>query len=188
MMMVTIFITCKHAQVESLFLCLSREHLADWKSMIEGNDELMMILNFLLIGLNYVLSSCGNDSTLIKWRPPEIMNLPAEVQYLVIPLIFAWFLLYACVMAWFVEMSCITSNSFLIGISLMDGFVALNLNIAASCKSLGASHWAAIDGNLQPATVVPTGRGCFISRDGGITTVFSRDIVLWISWPFRIIY
>lgn len=46
-----------------------------------------------------VLSSCGNDATLIKWRPPEIMNLPAEVQYLVIPLIFAWFLLYAYVMA-----------------------------------------------------------------------------------------
>jgi len=43
--------------------------------------------------------------------------------------------------------------------------------VAASCESIGAFNRPAVGGHWQLAAVLPTGRRCIISRDGGIAAV-----------------
>lgn len=63
---------------------------------------------------------------------------------------------------------------------------SLCCNFTATCKSAGATYRAASNGHLQPAAVITTGRGCSLSRDGGITAILGRNIG-WITWSIWIL-
>ena len=61
-----------------------------------------------------------------------------------------------------------------------DSFCLLTYLMAATCKSIGASHWTTVDGNMQPPAVFLTGRGCPFSRNGAVATVLGWNIS-WVS-------
>lgn len=60
--------------------------------------------------------------------------------------------------------------------------------MAASCESVGAFDRTATYRHWQFAAVLPTSRGCIVSRDGGIAAVPGWDAVQWISWLLGFIW